>query len=146
MKADYINYYLQKTNGYLGTYARDMIPKHVKYPCSLIVNTHTIDKPGEHWIAIYIDEYGFGEYFDPYGLPPLFQEYYNFLNKNTPSGYFYNKTQLQCLTCVTCGHYCIAYIKLRTNGITYKEFIRLFTDNPVKNDKIILKYVASMRN
>ena len=137
-----INKSLRDTNNFIGIYPRDNLPKRVTPPISLVANTDTSDKPGEHWIAIYIDEDGVGEYFDSYGFPPMHRQFIEFLSINCPNGYFSNFKPLQCLTCVTCGHYCIAYIKMRTNGISYNEFINLFTNNQLTNDKLIKKYVS----
>ena len=136
-----INKNLIKIKGFIGTFSRDRLPKQMNKSCGLVANTDTSFEPGEHWIAIYIDENGIGEYFDSYGLPPLHQEFINFLNYNCPNGYFSNFKTLQCLTCVTCGHYCIAYIKMRSNGLSYDEFIKLFTNNQLTNDNLIQKYV-----
>ena len=103
---------------------------------SLVVNTDKADEPGTHWIAIIIDKNGYGEYFDSYGLPPMHHEIVKFLKNNT-NNYFYNKKLIQCLTCITCGHYCIAYIILRSKGYSYNYFIKLFTENQYKNDILI---------
>ncbi|SRR6266700_181399 len=136
-----INKNLNNLKGFIGTFPRDGLPKRVATPCSLVVNTDPSHGQGQHWIAIFIDKNGVGEYFDSYGLAPLYKEFIDFLNNNCSNGYFYNNKMLQCLTCVTCGHYCIAYIKIRTNGISYNEFIKLFTNNQLMNDKLIRKYV-----
>ena len=53
-----------------GVYARDQLPKSVKYPTAMVWNTDPADQPGEHWVATYFNEDGMGEYFDSYGLEP----------------------------------------------------------------------------
>ena len=35
------------------------------YPFAFMCNTHEGDKPGEPWVAMYVDE--IGDYLDPYG-------------------------------------------------------------------------------
>ena len=50
---------------FLGVFARDKLPS-LKKNCCLVLNTHTHEKPGEHWLAIYVDENGFGEFFDSF--------------------------------------------------------------------------------
>ena len=40
--------------------------KHVTYPSAYVINTHPSSLHGEHWIAMYFDENGKGEYFDSY--------------------------------------------------------------------------------
>ncbi len=142
MRADYIRKVLSKTKTFIGTYPRDMLPKQVPWPCSLIINTDVASEPGQHWIAVFINDEGFGEYMDSYGFPPLYEEFYYFFN-NCTTGYIFNRKQLQCLTCVTCGDYCVVFIIMRTNGITFNEFFRLFTNNQLQNDILIKKYLSA---
>ena len=51
-----------------GVYPRDRLPKTVRYPCAMILNTDPASEPGVHWVAVYFAEDGKGEYFDSYGL------------------------------------------------------------------------------
>jgi len=132
---------LSKVKNFIGVFSRDELHFKYPYPLSIVVNTEDSSHPGSHWVAIYIDENGYGEYFDSYGFPPMHQEFIWFLENNSTKSHFYNKKFLQCLTCITCGHYCIAYIKMRSNGNTYFDFIKLFTNNQLINDKIIKKFV-----
>ena len=47
--------------------AKDRLPDIVStYPSAFVCNTHDSDQPGEHWVAMYVDDCG--DYFDPYGL------------------------------------------------------------------------------
>ena len=41
------------------------------YPAAIVCNTHDSDRPGEHWVAMYVDTERRGDYFDSYGLQPL---------------------------------------------------------------------------
>ena len=51
--------------------AKDCLPEIIDtYPGAIVCNTHDADQPGEHWIAMYVDTKGYGDYFDPYGLEP----------------------------------------------------------------------------
>ena len=60
--------------------AKDRLPDIVSaYPSAFVCNTHDSDQPGEHWIAMYVDECG--NYFDPYGLEPEHTDF-NFMNKH----------------------------------------------------------------
>ena len=40
------------------------------YPAAIVCNTHDSDRPGEHWVAMYVDTERRGDYFDSYGLQP----------------------------------------------------------------------------
>jgi hypothetical protein len=132
-----INKLLKNVSCYIGTFSRDALPKTMKLNSSLIVNTDTSDKPGEHWIAICKNIDGTGEYFDSYGLPPLHKELIVFMFQNFSEGWTYNTVPLQCLDCVTCGHYCVVFVKLKCFGIQSCEFTRLFTNNLSLNDVIV---------
>ena len=61
--------------------AKDTLPEVVStYPSAFVCNTHDSDQPGEHWVAMYVDE--IGDYFDPYGQKPQHAEFTNFMNEH----------------------------------------------------------------
>ena len=61
--------------------AKDTLPEVVAtYPSVFMCTTHDGNKPGEHWIAIYVDD--IGDYFDPYGLQPEHVEFTNFMKEH----------------------------------------------------------------
>ena len=136
-----INHSLKTTKFFRGTFACDQLPPKFSKPALFIVNTDPSNKPGEHWIGLFIDRSGRGEYFDSFGLPPLNKYINNFLSINCQNGILYNPRTLQCFECITCGHYCIAYVKFRSIGKTFCEFINLFTSNTFKNEVIIRNLV-----
>ena len=37
-----------------------------------VINSDPSTEPGKHWIAVYFDKHGRGEYFDSYALPSTF--------------------------------------------------------------------------
>ena len=39
------------------------------------MNTHPSHMPGEHWLALTLEENGQATFFDSYGLPPDFAHY-----------------------------------------------------------------------
>ena len=128
---------LKNIKNFLGVFARDELPNFRQvFPQSLVANTDKHDQIGTHWVCIYIDENGNGEYFDSYGLPPLHFDFIKYLENNSEN-FSWNKIALQCTTCVTCGEYCCAYIILRSAGITRKDFIKIFTTNQHKNDTLV---------
>jgi hypothetical protein len=133
-----INHYLKNEKNFIGTFARDQLPRILpKKFIALIVNTDPSTKPGEHWIAITFNKDGTGEYFDSYGLPPLNLEFIKFMQKHSPNGWVYNPVTLQCFDCITCGHYCIAYVKYRCHDYSFCDFLALFTSNTAHNDHIV---------
>ena len=48
-----------------GVYARNRLPRILNLPSALIGNTDPDDRPGTHWVALYIDANSRGEYYDP---------------------------------------------------------------------------------
>ena len=66
---------------YYEVVAKVTLPEVVStYPSAFVCNTHDSDQPGEHWVAMYVDE--IGDYFDPYGQKPQHTEFTNFMNKH----------------------------------------------------------------
>ena len=61
-----------------GVFSRDQTPNQVSFPCAYIFNTHPHNREGEHWICVYIDSNGVGEYFDSFGFLLLLGEFSDF--------------------------------------------------------------------
>ena len=72
-------------DAFRGVYARNKLPIRAPTTSLYVCNTDPNHKPGEHWVTIYIDSDRRGEYFDSFGMPPLFNEFLTFLNYNTKS-------------------------------------------------------------
>src|SRR5882757_7031252 len=141
MDTEQLNKFMKFVPGFVGVYPRDRLPRGVrKRPFGMIANTHTSNGPGQHWVAFFVDEDGIGEYFDSFGLPPLHDEFNDFLFENAPNGHLYNNVTLQCTSCVTCGHYCILFLWTRLRGKSIIDFFNLFTNNPNTNDVLIRTY------
>ena len=141
MDARQINRIMKKVPGFVGVFPRDELPLNQRRrPFGFVANTDKSDMPGQHWVAFHFAEDGIGEYFDSYGLPPLFPEFADYLFENAPNGHFHNKATLQCTTCLTCGHYCVLFLITRLNGGSFIDFLNLFTNNPTKNDMLIKSY------
>ena len=85
MNTDQIEHFLKKDvyarKVFKKACARDQL-KRVGYPSAYVINTHPKSLPGEHWIAVYFDKNGKGEYFDSYGLPPRVNKFTEFMNRN----------------------------------------------------------------
>src|SRR5437868_7173964 len=128
---------LKHVPNFKDVYARDTLPKWIGTNVGLIVNTDPIGKRGQHWVAIYRDKDGYCEYFDHYGIPPLYNEFMDFLTTNSTIGVRWSHQQLQCVDCVTCGFYCVEYIKFRCNGFTLSDLLHSFTLDPYINDVIV---------
>ena len=109
----------------LGVFPIDRIPKLKGYPECIVVNLDPHSKPGSHWVAVYIDAEGFGEFFDSYGRSPQKKQLLQFLNVNCLD-WTYNDTALQSMFSSTCGQYCIYYLYYRCRGVPLKQIVDRF--------------------
>ena len=58
---------------FIGVFPRDRLPMSAivyhQLPITLIVNTDTSNLRGRHWVAVYVNEQRYGEYFDSLAQP-----------------------------------------------------------------------------
>ena len=136
-----INNEMNKLKCFKGTFAKDLLPykKYSERPIGFIINTDNSNMPGEHWVALFIDEQNNAEYFDSFGRQPICCEIYKLLKKNNVKTILYNKHQIQSYFSINCGVYCILYLKMRCNNFLLNEFINLFSDNLLINDETVLE-------
>ena len=115
-----------------------------EYPSAYVCNTEPRAEEGEHWIAIYLDEGGRGEYFDSYGLPsPPRGAFHNFLNKHSSSSYVL--FQLQGPLSGVCGHYCLFYLLHRARGYDLNTIVHMFGNDVRDNDVLVEEFVTNYR-
>lgn len=113
-------------------FAANRLPIRVSLPIYLISNLDPDTMPGSHWVAVYINNNGVGEYFDSFGRKPQ-GHLEQFLNKNCK--YFVcNGKVIQNYLSPVCGMYCLLYIYCRHKSISMYEFINMFCNNTVYND------------
>ena len=121
-------------HAFQGVYASDQlkqIPKPSTLPATYAINEDPTSKPGTHWVALYVDHYGYAEYFDSYGLKPI-ASIVKFINCISDSMSSQNLTtkksylQLQSFQTQTCGLSCRFYLIQRHQGYTLTKMIRMF--------------------
>ena len=127
---------------FLGVFPSDRLPNRFDSPALMVCNTDPHDKPGEHWIAIYVEDDGYGEYFDSFGLPPkaIFR---TFLNRNCRNWIFNNK-HVQSAISRFCGHYCILYCLHRCRGENLNAIVGKFTMDTGLNDYLVHHYICNV--
>ena len=96
---------------YLGTFPADKLPPRPSKNTCFISNTDPHTKPGQHWVAVYVDNRGTPYYFDPYGLPPITAYHLEFLNGAPRGRWFFNTKQVQSTRSKNCGKHCINFLK-----------------------------------
>ena len=122
--------------------AKDTLPEVVStYPSAFVCNTHDSDQPGEHWVAMYVDE--IGDYFDPYGQKPQHAEFTNFMNEHC-SQWSSNDHILQSPISTVCGQYCVAFLMFRCLNISMHAFARLFTSDLIANDCRVYDWLGAL--
>src|SRR5215831_15763892 len=108
MDSDKIRNILQRIDIFIGVFAADQLPRQrITKPSLLVGNTDKSNKPGEHWVAIYIDGNGYGELFDSLANEPL-DAHRDFMNRNC-TNWIASHVQLQSVVSRFCGHYVIMY-------------------------------------
>lgn len=111
--------------GFIGVFAIDDLPKFTttpKIPFRFIVNTHTRNLPGEHWIAVSCEDSHIALLFDPLGFyyPHQLMHY---LTKICTKIYF-NKIQYQHPKSRICGQLCLEFLKsLKNLSLSEKVFL-----------------------
>ena len=143
MNSDVIDRVLKKHCAiYRGVFACDELSDAVLRPSTIVVNTDPANRPGRHWICIYFDEDGHGEYFDSFGLRPkiVFERY---MNKHC-TAWTFNKKQMQSLVSRFCGHYCIWYCMMKFRRVALDALVNAMSNDTGLNDFLVHRFVCKM--
>ncbi len=139
MNGDQIDTFLKELCGddFQGVFSCDTLPSK---PRLLVCNTDPHDKPGTHWIAIYVDDKGYGEFFDSFGMPvpTVFKQY---MDKHC-SYWTRNRRQLQSVLSRFCGHYCCLYVSYRFSGFDVNKIVSMFTNDTTFNDVLVHSFAC----
>jgi len=119
-----------------GVFSADTLPEK---PHLLVVNTDPSNRPGRHWICMFVED-DYGEYFDSFGQPPT-ANFERYLNRHCRSWTFNNK-QLQSVISQFCGHYCIFYCIRRSRGVDMRKIVSSFTADTALNDVLVHRFVC----
>ena len=117
--------------------------KKLRYPAAIVCNTHDSDRPGEHWVAMYVDAERRGDYFDSYGLQLQHVGFVDFMTEHC-STWSTNERTLQSPLSTVCGQYCVAFLMFRCRDASMNAFTRLFTTDLVANDCRVFDWVAAV--
>jgi len=130
---------------FLGTFASDRLPARLpaRRPLFLVVNTDPHNRPGEHWIAIYVDSESKGEFFDSL-CQPTPTKFANFLDKCCAS-WKTSSRQLQSAASRFCGHYCIFYCVFRSLGFSLNRIESCFTNDTGVNDVFVHGIICNLK-
>jgi len=123
--------------------ARDEFVKcKLTYPSIFVCNTDNADQPKTHWIAIFVLKLGKCEYFDFYGLPPLFEDLTNKL-LSIDKKFIYNDTVLQSNNTNVCGIYSIVFLQLKFRGYSLSHIldVLMYANNSEEKDHNLKYYL-----
>lgn len=132
----------------VGIISREQVGPKTKKPGCYLVNMDDVDSSGTHWVALYLMKNSptlvNGEYFDSFGLPPP----KSVVRLSDNGTIRFNDWQIQTKPEMSCGLYCLAYLKARLAGKSFDEIVeKLFTPadkpNSAKKNSIILKRFLS---
>ena len=143
MDSTVIDRILRKNCGiYHGVFAYDELPIIDACPAVIVVNTDPSTRPGQHWICIYFDEDGHGEFFDSFGLKPkrVFERYMD----EHCIAWTFNKRQLQSLVSRFCGHYCIWFCIMKFRKIALNALVTGMSSDTGLNDFLVHRFACRL--
>ena len=130
-------------HAFCGVFALDEVKylQNTSFPSAYVFNLDPGYKPGLHWVGVYFDKNGVGEYFDSFGRPPT-REIRKFLDSYAEQ-WKYNGVQIQEMYSTTCGQFVIFYLYQRCSGLTLDLIIwKFFTPHGrVMNDMLVCDFV-----
>ena len=131
---------------FIGVFPRNLLPLSVirKPPLTLIVNTDTSNLKGQHWVAVYIDQYRRGEYFDSLAQPipkhislwlSRFSCQWNYVLRP------YIDPPIQDIFSQTCGAFTFYYVHQRPLCDSFRDILKPFSTSFARNDDYVISYM-----
>ena len=127
-------------NVFIGVFPSDKLPRFISRPALLVCNTDASHLPGLHWIAIFVDSDGRGEFMDSFGREPG-EPFLSCMHKQCRF-WTYNDRQLQSVISSYCGHYVCYFGYRRCRGMDMNAMINLFGNDTALNDYLVHKFVC----
>ena len=127
-------------SSFQGVFPVDRLPHFVGYPCSIIINSDPASGAGGHWLAVYIDSFQVGYYFDSYGRRPTDVRVVNFLNSKTVK-WRHNRKRIQGPLSTKCGNFCVYFLHEIARGISPSRVLFFFSSYLFyRNDLIVSRW------
>jgi hypothetical protein len=118
---------------YIGTLPCDKLSdiKVNSYPTCLIANADNSNEKGSHWLSVYVQSPNEVNFFDSYAEDiSKYKDIEHFVysvSKQQPPLQL-TDSPLQGETSDVCGHWCILFIRLRSKGLSFNDFVNIFND------------------
>ena len=129
---------------FLGVFPIDDLPFSLpSYPAIFVVNTQSHNLPGEHWIAIFIDQQRRGEVFDSLALPPslLLTQWMNRFCRSWRRNHF----SYQHPFSAACGSFVIYFVLHRLRVSHLNDITNCFTRELYANEKFIVSFYDALK-
>lgn len=139
MNTEQINEALKFNQRFDGVFPADMIPERLPIGHAVIVNTDVASEPGQHWVALFATADREGEYFDSFGRPPFVRAVTTWCDTHFFRGYIHSSVVLQHPLSTSCGKFCIEFVKHRTRGVSFEDFILDFSSRLHENEELVQK-------
>ena len=129
---------------FLGVFSIDMLPQQLPFlPIMLIINTQTVNLPGQHWKAVYISKEHIGEVFDSLATP-ISTRLMQWLNRFTRS-WTTSSLTIQNPISATCGAFVLYYILTRFQKRNLQHASQIFSNNLSNNDLLMKEFVTLLK-
>lgn len=128
---------------FCGIFPIDDLPEFVPHhPFLIIVNTHTHNLNGEHWLCVFIDKDREGELFDSLATPPklILTRWLNRFTRRWKRNHLMYQNPLSA----TCGGYVLYYCLNRLNYNSLEKMLQTFTKDTYVNDNYILNFFNAL--
>lgn len=131
----------------IGVYPYDRLPRYInEVPQGVIVNTDAHDGPGDHWVALYIDDSNRGEFFCSFGysVTQYSKQFINYFNHLGIKAVTSNRQKLQSDNTNVCGYYAVYYLAHRCRGISLTKIVETFDKfDTVVNDAYVQDFIVN---
>lgn len=111
----------------VGVYTRgERWPSPRHFPAAYLVNTAR-GGPGEHWVAVFLEDSKRAEYFCSYGTAPL-DDIYRRLRRMGYGDVRYSTKMLQGPVSRSCGLYAFYFLAMRSRGLPLGAVTSVFRE------------------
>ena len=126
--------------------AEDLPSRITKRPQSFVTNTDSCAGPGRHWVVFHFPEDGPCEFFDSLGVKPEgYQTRFKQVLEDNGSRYVFTLDRMQPMNSVTCGLYCIYFVKHRYRNISFSNILSCFSTKHLEmNDRKMIEYLSNV--
>ena len=123
---------LRDVPNFIGVFPRDRLPRVTRGTFSFVFNTDPGNKPGKHWVAVYVTSER-TDYFDSTGKAPIIQDFLVGLGRPI----YYSNYLIQAKESIACGLFACNFIRRRSQGESFCEILDSFSRNTLFNDFLL---------